>query len=165
MTEENQSNLGGLAQNGDPLNSDRLTLSEEATYLIELAFEEFEEVLVNYPHHAAYCFVSITCLSETGEALSHFARRLGMWIWIEVLAFQIEEPLNLRELTEHFDTDMKTVQLGIDELVAVGEFKIEWERETQIKLTPCLLKETAIQFADKVLRGIESGAQAEGATH
>ena len=75
----NQDNFGNSEQNGNGSDSDELTLSEEAALLIQLIFEEFEELLNDYPHHAAYCFASIIHLSETTEDLSHFARRLGMW--------------------------------------------------------------------------------------
>ena len=159
---QNQNNLGNSAQNGNPPVPEELTLAEEATFLIQLTFEEFEEIIVNYPHHAAYCFASITHLAETTENLSHFARRLGMWLWIEVLAFQIEEPLDLTKLVEHFETDPETVQTGIDELVNAKEFEIEWEREGQIKLAPRMSKETVIYFAEQVLNGIMAGKREEG---
>lgn len=149
-------------QNGNHLDIEELTLSEEAAFLIQLIFEEFEELLNDYPHHAAYCFASIIHLSDTAEDLSHFARRLGMWLWIEVLSFQTEEPLSLSKLAEHFDTDVETVQKGIDELVKTGQFKMEWQQENKIKLAPRMLKETVIHFAEQVLNGIEMGAQEEG---
>ncbi len=149
-------------QNGNHLDIEELTLSEEAAFLIQLIFEEFEELLNDYPHHAAYCFASIIHLSDTAENLSHFARRLGMWLWIEVLSFQTEEPLSLSALAEHFDTDVETVQKGIDELVKTGQFKMEWQQENKIKLAPRMLKETVIHFAEHVLNGIEMGAQEEG---
>ena len=135
-----------LEQNGNPLNSDEPTLSEEATLLIQIIFEEFEETLVNYPHHAAYCFASITHLTDTTENLSYFARRLGMWLWLEVLAFQIEEPLDLTELAEYFETDLDTVQTGINELVNAEKFQVEWQRERHLKLAPRMSKESVLRF-------------------
>ena len=62
-----------------------------------------------------------------------------MWLWIEVLSFQTEEPLSLHELVEHFETDEKTVQAGIDELVKAGQFKMEWKQENKIKMAPRML--------------------------
>ena len=164
MKQENQNrnNFGNSEQNGNGSVSDELTLSEEAASLIHLIFEEFEELLNDYPHHAAYCFASIIHLSETTEELSHFARRLGMWLWIEVLAFQIEEPLSLRKLAEHFDTNVKNVQTGINELVKTGQFKIEWKRRNQVKLAPRMIKETVIHFAEQVLSGLEAGEREGG---
>ena len=150
-------------QNGNHLDIEELTLSEEAAFLIQLIFEEFEELLNDYPHHAAYCFASIIHLSDTAENLSHFARRLGMWLWIEVLSFQTEEPLSLSKLAEHFETDVKTVQTGIDELAKAGQFKMEWQQENTIKLAPRMSKETVIHFAEQVLKGIKMGEQEEGA--
>lgn len=150
-------------QNGNHLDIEELTLSEEAALLIQLIFEEFEELLNDYPHHAAYCFASIIHLADTDEDLSHFARRLGMWLWIEVLSFQTEEPLSLSGLAEHFETDVKTVQTGIDELVKTGQFKMEWKQRNKIKLAPRMIKKTVIHFAEQVLSGIEAGEQAEGA--
>ena len=158
----NQEHLGTSEQNGNPPTPEELTLPEEATFLIQLIFEEFEEILINYPHHAAYCLASITRLVHTTENLSQFARRLGMWLWIEVLAFQTEEPLDLTEFVEQFETDQETIQNGIDELVNTEEFEIEWEREGHIKLVPRMLKETVIHFAEQVLNGIEAGEQEEG---
>ena len=160
---QNQSNLDNSEQNGSPSVSDELTLAEEAGFLIQIAFEEFEEIIINYPHHAAYCFASITRLVETTENLSHFTRRLGMWLWIEVLAFQTEEPLDLTEFVEQFETDLETIQTGINELVNTKEFEIEWEQEKQIKLVPRMSKETVIHFAEQVLSGIRAGKQEEGA--
>ena len=160
---QNGDNFGDIEQNGHHLDDEELTLSEEAAFLIQLIFEEFEELLNDYPHHAAYCFASIIQLSETAENLSHFARRLGMWLWIEVLSFQTEEPLNLGELAEHFETDVKTVQSGIDELVQTGQFKMEWKQQNKIKLAPRMLKETVICFAEQVVSGIEMGEREEGA--
>ena len=157
-----QSNLGSPDQNGDHLDLEELTPPEEASLLIQLVFEEFEEVLMNYPHHAAYCFASITRLANTTENLSHFSRRLGMWLWVEVLAFQIEEPVSLDELAEHFETDTETVQTGIDELEEIREFEMEWELSGRIKLIPRMSKETVTHFAEQVLRGIEAGKQEEG---
>jgi hypothetical protein len=158
----NQGNSGNSEQNGNPSDSDELTLPEEAGFLIQIAFEEFEEIIINYPHHAAYCFASITRLVDTTESLSHFARRLGMWLWIEVLAFQTEEPLDLMEFVEQFEIDLETIQTGINELVDVGEFEIEWEQENQTKLVPRMSKETVIHFAAQVLSGIRAGKQEEG---
>ncbi len=63
----NQGNSGNSEQNGNPSDSDELTLPEEAGFLIQIAFEEFEEIIINYPHHAAYCFASITRLVDTTE--------------------------------------------------------------------------------------------------
>ena len=159
---KNQDPFGNSEQSGNGSVSDELTLSEEAALLIQLIFEEFEELLNDYPHHAAYCFASIIHLSETTEDLSHFARRLGMWLWIEVLSFQIEEPLSLRKLAEHFDTNVKNIQTGINELVKTGQFKIEWKRRNQIKLAPRMIKETVIHFAEQVLSGLEAGESEEG---
>lgn len=160
---QNQSNLDNSEQNGSPSVSDELTLAEEAGFLIQIAFEEFEEIIINYPHHAAYCFASITRLVDTTENLSHFTRRLGMWLWIEVLAFQTEEPLALAEFVEQFEVDLKTIQTGINELVNTKEFEIEWEQEKQIKLVPRMSKETVIHFAEQVLSGIRAGKHEEGA--
>ena len=159
---QNGDHFGEQDQNGHHLDGEELTLPEEAAFLIELIFEEFEELLNDYPHHAAYCFASIMHLVDTAENLSHFARRLGMWLWIEVLSFQTEEPLNLTELAKHFETDVKTIQIGIDELVNTGQFKMEWQQENKIKLAPRMLKETVIHFAEQVLSGIEMGKQEEG---
>ena len=159
---QDQSSLGNSEQNGNPSNTDELTLAEEARFLIQIAFEEFEEIIINYPHHAAYCFASITRLVDTTENLSHFTRRLGMWLWIEVLAFQTEEPLDLTEFVEQFDIDVETIETGINELVTAEEFKIEWEQEKQIKLVPRMAKETVIHFAERVLSGIRAGKQEEG---
>ncbi len=154
-------NQGNSEQNGNPSASDELTLSEEAGFLIQIAFEEFEEIIMNYPHHAAYCFASITHLVDTTEILSHSARRLGMWLWIEVLAFQTEEPLDLTEFVEQFEIDLETIRSGINELVNVEEFEIEWEQENQIKLVPRISKETVILFAAQVLSGIRAGKHEE----
>ena len=162
MKKKNQDNFDNSEQNGSPSVSDELTLAEEAGFLIQIAFEEFEEIIINYPHHAAYCFASITRLVETTENLSHFTRRLGMWLWIEVLAFQIEEPLDLAEFVEQFEVDLKSIQFGINELVNMKEFEIEWEQEKQIKLVPRMSKETVIHFAEQVLSGIRAGKQEEG---
>ena len=160
---QNENFFSEPEQNGNHLDIEELTLSEEAAFLIQLIFEEFEELLNDYPHHAAYCFASIIHLSDTAENLSHFARRLGMWLWIEVLSFQTEEPLNLSALAKHFETDVKTVQTGIDELAKAGQFKMEWQQENTIKLAPRMLKETVIHFAEQVLKGIKMGEQEEGA--
>lgn len=159
---QDQSSFGNSEQNGNSSVSDELTLAEEARFLIQIAFEEFEEIIINYPHHAAYCFASITRLVDTTENLSHFTRRLGMWLWIEVLAFQTEEPLDLTEFVEQFDIDVETIETGINELVTAEEFKIEWEQEKQIKLVPRMAKETVIHFAERVLSGIRVGKQEEG---
>ena len=159
----NRNKFGEPGQNGNHLDIEELTLSEEAAFLIRLIFEEFEELLNDYPHHAAYCFASIIHLSDTAEDLSHFARRLGMWLWIEVLSFQTEEPLSLSELAEHFETDVKTVQKGIDELVKTGQFEMEWKQQNKIKLVPRMLKETVLRFAEQVVSGIEMGEREEGA--
>ncbi len=156
---QNQSSLDNSEQNGSPAVSDELTLPEEAMFLIQLIFEEFEEILINYPHHASYCLASITRLVDTTENLSQFTRRLGMWLWIEVLAFQTEEPLDLTELAEHFETDQDAIEIGIRELVKSEEFEIEWEREGHIKLVPRMLKETVIHFAEQVLNGIKAGEE------
>ena len=159
----NRNNFGEPGQNGNHLDIEEWTLLEEATFLIQLIFEEFEELISNYPHHAAYCLASITHLADTAENLSRFARRLGMWLWIEVLSFQTEEPLSLTELAEHFEIEVKTVQIAIDELVEAGQFKMEWQQQNQIKLAPRMLKETVIHFAEQVLSGIEMGEREEGA--
>ena len=158
-----KSNFSDPEQNGNHPDLEELTPPEEASLLIQLVFEEFEEVLTNYPHHAAYCFASITRLASTTENLSYFARRLGMWLWVEVLTFQIEEPLSLNALAEHFETDTETVQTAIDELEKIREFEMEWERKGQIKLVPRMSKETVTHFADQVLSGIEAGEQEERA--
>ena len=158
----NQRNVDNSEQNGSPSVSDELTLAEEAGFLIQIAFEEFEEIIINYPHHAAYCFASITRLVDTTENLSHFTRRLGMWLWIEVLAFQTEEPLDLMEFVEQFEVDLESIQAGINELVNTKEFEIEWEQEKQIKLVPRMSKETVIHFAEQVLSGIRAGKNEEG---
>lgn len=158
---QNRNPFGEPGQNGNHLDIEALTLSEEAAFLIGLIFEEFEELIMDYPHHAAYCFASITHLATATQNLSRFANRLGMWLWIEVLSFQIEEPLSLAELAEHFDTDIQTVQTGIYELVKAGQFKMEWEQQNQIKLAPRMLKETVIHFAEQVLSGIETGEKEE----
>ena len=160
---QNGNTFGKPGQNGNHLNIEELTLPEEAAFLIGLIFEEFEELIIDYPHHAAYCFASITHLAVASDNLSQFDSRLGMWLWIEVLSFQIEEPLSLSELAEHFDTDVETVQTGINELVKTGHFKMEWEQQDQIKLVPRMLKETVIHFAEQVLSGIEAGEKEEGA--
>lgn len=159
-----QGNFDHSEQNGNPPAPEELTLPEEATFLIHLIFEEggFEDLLMNYPHHAAYCFASITRLAETTADVSHFARRLGMWLWFEVFSFQIEEPLSLKELAEHFDTDVKTIQNAIDELVKIRDFDVEWQERDDIKLIPRMSKETVLNFAEQVLSGIEAGEQEEG---
>lgn len=161
---QNQGNSDTSQQNGNSAVSDELTLAEEAGFLIHLIFEEgdFEDLLMNYPHHAAYCFASITRLADTTANVSHFARRLGMWLWFEVFSFQTEEPLSLRELATHFDTNVKTIQNAIDELVKIRDFDIEWQERDDIKLIPRMSKETVLNFAEQVLRGIEAGEQEEG---
>ena len=156
-----KSSFSNLEHNGNHPDLEELTPPEEAAFLIQLIFEEFEEILTNYPHHAAYCFASITRLASTTENLSRFARRLGMWLWIEVLAFQIEEPLSLDKLAEHFETDAETVQTGIDELEHIREFEMEWKLKERIKLVPRMSKETVTHFADQVLTGIEAREQGE----
>ena len=158
----NKDNFGDPGQNGDHLDTEELTLSEEAAFLIRISFEEFEDILNDYPHHAAYCFASIIHLSETTEDISHFARRLGMWLWIEVICFQTEEPLSLRKLAEHFDTNVKNIRTGINELVKTGQFKIEWKQGNQIKLVPRMIKETVTHFAEQVLSGLEAGEREGG---
>ena len=158
----NQGNFDNSEQNGSHPVVEELTLPEEAMFLIQLIFEEFEEIIINYPHHAAYCFASITRLVNTTENLSHFTRRLGMWLWIEVLAFQTEEPLDLMEFVEQFEMDVETIETGINELVNMEEFQIEWEQEKQIKLVPRMSKETVIHFAEQVLSGIRAGKNEEG---
>lgn len=160
---QNGNNFDDIEQNGNHLKVEELTLPEEAGFLIQLIFEEFEELLNDYPHHAAYCFASIIHLSDTAEDISRFARRLGMWLWIEVLSFQTEEPLSLRKLADHFETDVKTVQNGIDELVKTGQFEMEWKHRNKIKLVPRMLKETVLRFAEQVVSGIEMGEKEEGA--
>ena len=141
-----------------------LTLTEEAESLIQLIFQEFEETIINYPHHVAYCLSSIIHLSETTGGLSHFAQRLGMWLWIEVLAFQVEEPVSLLKLAEHFDTEPETIQSGIEELAAAKEFKIEWQTEMDIKLVPRMSKGTVLHFAEQALGAIAAVEQEEGAS-
>ena len=84
-----------------------------------------------------------------------------MWLWIEVLSFQIEEPLSLDKLAEHFETDTETVQTGIEELEKIKEFEMEWELKGRIKLIPRMSKETVTHFANQVLSGIEAGEQEE----
>ena len=162
MAQEPRINIDPPEQNGNHLALEELTPPEEAAFLIQIAFEEFEEIIMNYPHHAAYCFAAITRLAATNENLSFFARRLGMWLWIEVLAFQVEEPLSLKELAERLETDAKAVLTGIDQLVEVREFDIEWKRKQQIKLVPRMSKETVAQFAEHVISGIEAGQREMG---
>ncbi|MDE0428035.1 MAG: hypothetical protein OXN25_24535 [Candidatus Poribacteria bacterium] len=157
MAQEPRINIDSPEQNGNHLELEGLTPPEEASLLIQLAFEEFEEIIMSYPHHAAYCFAAITRLAGTNENLSTFARRLGMWLWVEVLAFQVEEPLNLKELAEHLETDVETVLIGMDELVEIREFDIEWKRKREIKLIPRMSKETVTLFAEHVISGIEAG--------
>lgn len=147
--------LGEPGHNGNSHADDGPTLPEEAESLIQIVFEEFEDVLGDYPHHATYCFASITRLAHTDENLSHLARRVGMWLWIKVLSFEIESPLSLKELAEHFDIGTKALRTVIDELVRAGEFDMEWHRKGQIKLAPRMLRETVIYFAEQVLSGIE----------
>ena len=165
---QNGNNFAEPGQNGNPL-EEKLTLSEEAALLIRLIFEQngdddgFKDILMNYPHHAAYCFAAMTRLADTTADVSHFARRLGMWLWVEVFCFAIEEPLSIRKLAKHFDTNAKAVQNAIDELVKIRDFDIEWHEKNQIKLIPRMSKETVLNFAEKVLSGIEAGEQEEGA--
>ncbi|MDE0684178.1 MAG: hypothetical protein OXI63_14765 [Candidatus Poribacteria bacterium] len=161
---QNGYNFGKPEQNGNQLDIEEMTLSEEAALLIRIVFEEdgFEDLLMNYPHHAAYCFAAITRLVDTTAEVSHFARRLGMWLWIEVFSFQIEEPLSIRRLAKHFDTNAKTIQNAIDELVKIRDFDIEWHEKNKIKLIPRMSKETVYNFAERVLSGIEAGEQEEG---
>ena len=166
---QNGNNFGQPEQNGNPLDIEEMTLSEEAALLIRLIFEQngeddgFKGILMNYPHHAAYCFAAITRLADTTAEVSHFARRLGMWLWVEVFSFAIEEPLSIRRLAKHFDTNAKTIQNGIDELVKIRDFDIEWQEENKIKLIPRMSKETVLNFAERVLSGIEAGEKEEGA--
>ena len=161
--------FGEPEENGNHLDIEELTLSEEAAILISLVFEQdgeddgFKTLLMNYPHHAAYCFAAITRLAETTVEVSHFARRLGMWLWIEVFSFQIEEPLSIRKLAKHFDTNAKAIKDGIDELVKIRDFDIEWQEKNMIKLIPRMSKETVLNFAERVLSGIEAGQKEEGA--
>ena len=166
---ENGNNFAKPGQNGNPL-EEELTLSEEAALLIRLILEQngeddgFKDILMNYPHHAAYCFAAITRLADTTAEVSHFARRLGMWLWVEVFSFAIEEPLSIRRLAKHFDTDAKTVQNAIDELVKIRDFDIEWHEKNKIKLIPRMSEETVRNFAERVLSGIEAGRkEQEGA--
>jgi len=158
----NQGNFGNPEHNGKPHAACELTLPEEAEVLIQLALEELADILVDYPHHATYCFASITRLAHTNENISYLARRFGMWLWMKVLAFEIEEPLCFSELAAHFDTELREAETVIDELVSAGEFNMEWNEEGQLKLAPCMLKETVIYFAEQVLSGIEDAEQAEG---
>ena len=159
---QNENNFAEPGQNGNPL-EEELTLSEEAALLIRLIFEQngeddgFKDILMNYPHHTAYCFAAITRLADTTAEVSHFARRLGMWLWVEVFSFAIEEPLSIRRLAKHFDTDAKTIQNAIDELVKIRDFDIEWHEKNKIKLIPRMSEETVRIFAEKVLSGIEAG--------
>lgn len=138
-----------------------MTPPEEAAFLIRFAFEECEEIIMNYPHHAAYCFAAITRLASTNKDISDFGRRLGMSLWMEVLTFQVEEPLSLQELAGHLETDVEVVLNGIDKLVEIREFDIEWKREDEIKLVPRMSKETVAQFAEHVISGIEAGQREE----
>ena len=149
-------------QNGNHSDLAELTPPEEAAFLIRFAFEEFDEIIMNYPHHSAYCFAAITRLAGTSENLSNRARRIGMWLWMEVLAFQIEEPLVLKELAEDLEIDVKSVLTGIDELVEIREFDIESKNKQEIKLIPRMSKETVNHFAEQVLSGIEAGQQEKG---
>ena len=162
MAQEPRINIDSSEQNGNHLDLEELTPPEEAAFLIRFAFEEFEEIIMNYPHHTAYCFAAISQLAGTNKDISDFTRRLGMWLWMEVLAFQIEEPLDLKELAEHLETDVKTVLNGVDVLVEIREFDIEWKREGQIKLIPRMSKETVARFAEHVISGIEAGQREMG---
>ncbi len=150
------------SQNGKHPDLEELTPPEEAAFLIRFAFEEFEEIIMNYPHHSAYCFAAITRLAGTNEDLTNLTRRIGMWLWMEVLAFQIEEPLILKELAADLEIDVETVLTGIDELVRIREFDIESKHKQKIKLIPRMSKETVTHFAEQVLSGIEAGQQVEG---
>ncbi len=153
--------FGGPEHNGDYADAlEDFSLPEEAAFLIQLAFEELEEVLADYPHHGTYCFAAITRLVHTEVELSPLARRIGMWLWMEVLAFQIEEPLSISELAEHFEVLPKTVENVIDELAKAKEFEVEWKEKDEIKLAPRLLGETVIHFAEQVLSGIEESERA-----
>ena len=171
MKQEKQNGdyFGEPEHNGNHLDIEaELTLSEEAAILIRLIFEQdgeddgFKNILMNYPHHAAYCFAAMTRLADTTAEVSHFARRLGMWLWIEVFSFQIEEPLSLRKLAKHFDTNTRTIQTAIDELVKIRDFDIEWHEKNKIKLIPRMSEETVHNFAERVLSGIEAGRKEEG---
>ena len=139
---------------------DELSLPEEAAFLIQLAFEELEDVLIDYPHHGTYCFAAITRLAHPEIELSFIARRIGMWLWMEVLVFQIEEPLSLSELAEHFDIPQEVLENALDELVSAQEFEMEWKEKGEVKLAPRLLSETVIHFAEQVLGGIEDAERA-----
>lgn len=134
---------------------DEFPLPEEASFLIQLAFEELEEILIDYPHHGTYCFAAITRLAHPDLELSTIARRVGMWLWMEVLAFQTEEPLSLSELAEHFNITQEVFENALDELVSAKEFQMEWKEKDEVKLVPSLLSETIIHFAEQVLAGIE----------
>ncbi len=162
MAQEPRINIDSPEQNGNHLDLEELTPPEEAAFLIRFAFEEFEEIIMNYPHHAAYAFAAISQLAGTNKDISNFTRRLGMWLWMEVLAFQIEEPLSLKELAEHLETDVKTVLNEIDALVEIREFDIEWKRKGEIKLIPRMSKETVARFAEHVISGIEAGQREMG---
>ncbi len=160
--QRHQGNFDNSEHNGNPQAAGELTLPEEAEVLIHLALEELVDILVDYPHHATYCFASITRLAHTDENISHLARRFGMWLWIKVLAFEIEEPLCFSELAAHFDIALREAETVIDELVRAGEFDMEWDEEGRLKLAPRMLKETVIYFAEQVLSGIEAAERAEG---
>ncbi len=157
MAQEPRINIDSLEQNGNHLDIEELTPPEEAAFLICFAFEKLEEIIMNYPHHAAYCFAAITHLAGTNKNISDFTRRLGMSLWMEVLTFHIEEPLSLKELAEHLETDAEVVLKGVDALVEIREFDIEWKREGQIKLVPRMSIETVTQFSEHVISGIEAG--------
>jgi len=134
MAQEPRISIDSSEHNGNHLDLKKLTPPEEAAFLIRFAFEEFEEITMSYPHHAAYCFAAITQLAGTNKNISDFTRRLGMSLCMEVLTFHIEKPLSLEELAEHLETDMKIFLKGIGELVEIRGFDIEWKREGKIKL-------------------------------
>lgn len=155
--EQRKFSFGEPGHNGNPPADaiDEFSLPEEASFLIHLAFEELEEVLMDYPHHGTYCFAAITRLVHTEVELSTLARRIGMWLWMEVLAFQTEEPLSISELAEHFSISPGDFEDALDELLDAEEFELEWKEKDEVKLVPRLLAETIIHFAEQVLGGIE----------
>ena len=163
----NGNNFAEPGQNGNPV-EEEWTLLDEASLLIHLILEQddeddgFQDILMNYPHHAAYCLAAITRLVDTTADISHFARRLGMWLWLEVFSFTIEEPLSIRRLAKHLDTNAKTIRDAIDELVKIRDFDIEWEKKNRIKLIPRTSEETVRLFAEKVLSGLKAGRKEQG---
>ena len=159
----NRRRSGNSEGNGSPRSPETLTLSGEAELLIHLAFEGGEEIIVQYPHHAAYCFASIACLVQKVEGLTDFERRVGMWLWMEVLTFQTEEALDCDALAEHFETDTATIRAAIDALVNAKQFKVEWSMNADVKVVPRLTKESVLLFAEQVLEGIETGEREEEA--